>query len=492
MSSRCRSSHRPPETPVRPRVGRHAGESGFALLFLFLLAAFAAIALYREIPRVAFEGQRIREQDLIDRGEQYRRAVQLYVRKLKRYPPTVEALENTNNVRFLRKRYKDPMTGQEEWRFIHVGPGGVFLDSLVHKPPGAEKKEESGGQNTFITEGPAIGSMIETGSASVLPAALRLRRPSEGGAPLPGAEGSPLGGPPAPGQPEQPQAEAEEGTEEESLEAEEAVEPEQQQPGMAPVPFAPIQPGQPAFPVGQPAPFQTTQPGQLSPFQQQAPGQAYPFPRPPGSPLPGQQQSPFPPQPVPGLPTPYSQPLQQPGFQPPSLQQPGGPVFGGIQPSPGAPFIGGAAPGPGQPGGFPGQGQNPAAALIQRALTTPNPRAFEQFQRQAGAGPAGGPQIGGGIAGVASKLEAEGIKRYEDRSKYNEWEFVYDLKKDPMAMRGMMGAGSDQPGFGQQPGPQTGPFGPGRQRTPFPQTFPQPGPGGPFPQQPRPVGPGRR
>lgn len=37
---------------------------------------------------------------------------------------------------------------------------------------------------------------------------------------------------------------------------------------------------------------------------------------------------------------------------------------------------------------------------------------------------------GGGIAGVASKSEDPGIKTYNDRSKYNEWEFVYDPRKD--------------------------------------------------------------
>jgi hypothetical protein len=59
-----------------------------------------------------------------------------------------------------------------------------------------------------------------------------------------------------------------------------------------------------------------------------------------------------------------------------------------------------------------------------------------------------GPQIGGGIAGVASKLEAEGIKVYGDRTKYNEWEFVYDPRQERSAAgvtRGVQG-GSQSPG----------------------------------------------
>ena len=40
------------------------------------------------------------------------------------------------------------------------------------------------------------------------------------------------------------------------------------------------------------------------------------------------------------------------------------------------------------------------------------------------------PVIGGGIAGVASKREQQGIKVYNEKKKYNEWEFVYDISKD--------------------------------------------------------------
>src|SRR5579871_5887696 len=113
------------------RSGR--GESGYALLLVFLMAACIAISLYMEMPRVAFESQRTKEQLLIDRGEQYKRAIQLFYRKNKRFPATMEELEKFQEIRFLRQRYKDPMTGKDEWRLIHVGPGGQLTDSLVQK-----------------------------------------------------------------------------------------------------------------------------------------------------------------------------------------------------------------------------------------------------------------------------------------------------------------------------------------------------------------------
>jgi hypothetical protein len=128
---------------------RRSQESGFALLLVFAMAALVAIALYLELPRVAFEAQRNKEQILISRGGEYKRGIQLFVRKFGRYPAKIEDLENTNNTRFLRRRYKDPMTGSDEWRFIHAAPGGVFPDSITMKPdPSASPTSASGSNNS--------------------------------------------------------------------------------------------------------------------------------------------------------------------------------------------------------------------------------------------------------------------------------------------------------------------------------------------------------
>src|ERR1041384_3774028 len=103
-----------PRASMRPIRGKRASqkESGFALLLVFLMAAVIAITLYAEIPRVAFEAQRQKEQVLISRGEQYKRAIQLFFAANKRWPAKIEDLENFNNRRYLRKRFTDPMTGQ--------------------------------------------------------------------------------------------------------------------------------------------------------------------------------------------------------------------------------------------------------------------------------------------------------------------------------------------------------------------------------------------
>src|SRR5213595_935474 len=101
----------------KPRLSRaRQGQRGFALLLIFLMASVVAITLYLEIPRVAMESERAKEQLLIDRGEQYKRAIQLFTKKAGRYPGEIKELESFQNMRFLRHRYIDPMTGKDEWR----------------------------------------------------------------------------------------------------------------------------------------------------------------------------------------------------------------------------------------------------------------------------------------------------------------------------------------------------------------------------------------
>ncbi|MBV8819396.1 MAG: hypothetical protein JO022_13640, partial [Acidobacteriaceae bacterium] len=137
------------------------GERGYAVLMVFVLSACIAITLYNEIPRVAFEAQRGREQLLVDRGDQYKRAIQIFVRKNKRYPASIDELESYQNVRSLRHRYKDPMTGKDEWRLVHVGPGGQLTDSLVQKQQNPLAGNGTGNNQAQGSTGP--GGIQNTG-----------------------------------------------------------------------------------------------------------------------------------------------------------------------------------------------------------------------------------------------------------------------------------------------------------------------------------------
>lgn len=343
---------------------RKRPERGFALLLVFAMAAVVAVTLYLELPSAVFEAQRLKEQLLIERGEEYKRAIQLYVRKHKNYPPSLDALENTNNIRFLRRRYDDPMTGKKEWRLIHIA-GGVFTDSLVYKQQQSKEKKLA---NTFITEGPAFGATAPqpgTGGPSVW---MRARRRMVGTGTPGTAEGSETGTPP-----------------EEASRSSETDTP----PAMAPVDS---------------------------------------------------------------------------GNQPPAAQSESAtPVQG--QAMPGAGGMGSGGFGAQQPGG-----SNPATRMIMESLTRPRPGGL------AGPGAAmGSGQMGSGIAGVATTLEASGIKVYNERTKYNEWEFIYDQSKDRTGLRAATG-GMQAPQQGQGSGSTggrgsfSGSFSGGSFRAPNPQS----------------------
>src|SRR5438046_2191985 len=104
----------------RGKNKRRRSERGYILLILMLSVALLTIAALSWVEKVDFQIKRDREEELIHRGVQYSRAVRRYFKKFGRYPTRIEELENTNNQRFLRKKYKDPITGKD-FKLLHVG-----------------------------------------------------------------------------------------------------------------------------------------------------------------------------------------------------------------------------------------------------------------------------------------------------------------------------------------------------------------------------------
>jgi type II secretory pathway pseudopilin PulG len=365
---------------------RRKRSGGFAMLLVLLMAAMVSITLYMALPRAAFEAQREKEQSLIDRGNQYKRAIQLYVRQNKRWPAKVEDLEDTNGKRYLRRRYVDPMTGKDEWRLVHVGPNGVLTDSLIKK---ATDKDKSTYSNNFITE---LGGVSATPDGTSNPGNPGLRRrPSDQ---TPGADGS-------------------------------------------------VQPGQPGTGPGQTTVAGVNPPSPTGPPYTPQPGQGN-FP--PGLQVPnaGQPASTGLPQQLQG----GNNPSGGAYSGPPSNTQASGGITvlggvggGGYSTAPGAngsvqPPMQGTLQGQntGAPAGQFGQaganGTTPAGAaqLIQGLLTSPRPGGAPGSPM----GSAAGQVQGGGIAGIASKFEGDAIKVYNDQTEYQKWEFVYDMSKDTM------------------------------------------------------------
>ena len=104
------------------RHGACAGEEGFMLLAVVVMVAILLIALSVAAPVVARQLQREKEVESQHRMEQYVRAIQLYQRKFPgQYPASIKVLESTNNVRFLRHVYVDPLTGKSDYKLIHLG-----------------------------------------------------------------------------------------------------------------------------------------------------------------------------------------------------------------------------------------------------------------------------------------------------------------------------------------------------------------------------------
>jgi len=74
------------------------------------------------------QAKRQMEEELIFRGEEYTRAIQKYQRRFAVYPSSVDQLVSTNSLRFLRRAYKDPITGKE-FRLITINPDGTLSGS---------------------------------------------------------------------------------------------------------------------------------------------------------------------------------------------------------------------------------------------------------------------------------------------------------------------------------------------------------------------------
>lgn len=132
--------------PKRP------AERGYIMLTLLLAMALIVIFAGVIVPSITFEIKRDREEEMIHRGVQYSRAIRAYYKKFGRYPTKIEDLESTSNLRFLRKRYKDPMNCKNakcaDFKLLHYGEVQMSLSGLGGGAiPGANPMGAAGGLN---------------------------------------------------------------------------------------------------------------------------------------------------------------------------------------------------------------------------------------------------------------------------------------------------------------------------------------------------------
>jgi type II secretory pathway pseudopilin PulG len=142
---------------------KHGKESGYALATLMLVAALLLIAISVAVPDLKTQSKREKELELQFRAMQYVRAIQAYNRKFSnQWPTSVDALMNTNNIRFLRRKWADPMTKDGQWRFIHLGPNGAIIDSKIGLPT-ANAPSATGTSTPLGTPTTTPGSSSPTG-----------------------------------------------------------------------------------------------------------------------------------------------------------------------------------------------------------------------------------------------------------------------------------------------------------------------------------------
>ena len=453
---------------------RRESEGGYALLMIFLMAAIIALMLYQQLPRVAFESEREKEQLLIDRGEQYTRAIQLYyLANNRQYPTSIDDLEKREK-RFLRRRFVDPFTGKDEWRIIHTN-GGFLTDSLVQKPPTDGQGQSAGNSTNGGTSNASNTNTTNATNERPQVNAAVLQRPSDRPVTPPGFGQTGFG---QPAFPQDPSAVQQANTALPPI----TLQPQQGQGALPPITLQPgavnqpgglppitLAPGGPGGGQQVPGQIPSQQPGQIPQIPGQVPGQVrnaqgtipitgqpvqgQPIPSGPGG-LPGG---------IPGVPPgftidangqliPSTPPAGQSGF-PGQTQGSQGQVQPGV---PGQPYT------PQPPTTVaPAQG-SPSAALtaINQLLTG---------QRQTNTSPsptASGNQIGA-IAGIASTHKGPSIKVYKDQQKYELWEFVFSPTAStiPGGGPGALPGGPGQPGGPGNGAPSTfapsGTFSPG-------------------------------
>lgn len=163
------------------RPGRRRNlQRGYMLVILIFLMVGLTIGMLATLPAIATAVKRDKEEEMIHRGVEYARAVKKYYKKFGRYPATIEALEDTNHMRFLRKRYKDPFGKDGKWELVRFGQvqmnagqrggGGGFAGGGPALPnvPGVSNMLQGTPQTgqSGVTGGFGAGSTGTSGSGS--------------------------------------------------------------------------------------------------------------------------------------------------------------------------------------------------------------------------------------------------------------------------------------------------------------------------------------
>jgi type II secretory pathway pseudopilin PulG len=121
-------------------------ERGYAMVALIMAITVMAIAMTVAMPVWKHAAQREKEEELVFRGEQYVHAISLFQRKYANaFPPSIDILVQQ---KFLRKKYKDPITNDDFVPLTQASQQGGLQPGA--QPGGAQR----GSQPTTTQGGP--------------------------------------------------------------------------------------------------------------------------------------------------------------------------------------------------------------------------------------------------------------------------------------------------------------------------------------------------
>jgi len=131
--------------PRRAANARRRRSAGFTYIGLLLLVAVMGISLAVAAGVWQTAQKRDKEEELLFAGDQIRRAIGMYIANSSAYPRRLEDLLKDPGFpgvrRYLRKIYRDPMTGSAEWALVKSA-GDTIIG--VHSLSDAEPLKKSG------------------------------------------------------------------------------------------------------------------------------------------------------------------------------------------------------------------------------------------------------------------------------------------------------------------------------------------------------------
>ena len=136
-------------------------DAGYAMAALLVAMALMAVMMSVAMPVWRQAAQREKEAELIWRGQQYDRAIQLFRRKAS--APGAPNLDILIQQKFLRKKYKDPITGGDfELKPVGViGPG----TQMPGGPGQGNARPGIGNRSSgFGSQTPALGNQSGSGT----------------------------------------------------------------------------------------------------------------------------------------------------------------------------------------------------------------------------------------------------------------------------------------------------------------------------------------